>query len=277
MESQCAYYKPKTLKEAVRLLGDRKRNNVILAGGSFLALTNRSTLEGLVDITGLGLRGIRETKTAFVIGATTTMKDLQESRPLGRFAGGILAAAAANYSTTLVRNTATLGGVLIEATGFADVVAALLAFDTRLRIVGKKERMVSLDEFCAGNPFELLGKGIIKEIRVIKPKGKVWAGYERLAKTKADISIISVSASVQKTGQKVGVARIVAGGVDLAPVRFRAAEQIIVEGGLDERTIAKAAAAAKQECPVTDDLRASGEYRQWMCEVLVRRVLSKLR
>ena len=277
MNSECTYYKPKTLKEAVRLLNDKKRNNVILAGGSFLALSNRSTLEGLVDITGLGLRGIRETKTAFVIGATTTIKDLQESRPLGRFAGGILAAAAANYSTTLVRNSATVGGVLLEVTGIADVVAALLALDARIKIVGKKERMVSLDEFCAGNPFGLLGKDIIKEIWVIKPKTKVWAGYQRLAKTKADISIVSVAASLQKSGRKVGAARIVAGGVDLAPVRFRTAEQILADANLDDRIIAKAAAAAKEECPVTDDLRASGEYRQWMCEVLVRRVLSNLR
>ena len=71
------YAKPRTLDEALTLLGETRWR--ILAGGTdfYPALGNRPLSENVLDINGLAeLRGVSETASHVIVGARTTWTEL---------------------------------------------------------------------------------------------------------------------------------------------------------------------------------------------------------
>ncbi len=114
-------YEPKTVVEAVGILGRLGAKAKVVAGGSDLvAGVMKDWIEGpgmplpdaLVDLTTIPeLRGIKADRAGVTIGANTTLAEIVESR---EFAGQypVLVEAARSVASPLVRNVATLGGNL---------------------------------------------------------------------------------------------------------------------------------------------------------------------
>ena len=128
------YYRPQSLDEALKLISNESEKNAPLAGGTTLALNPRG-IDGLVDLAGLKLSGIQRPPLGLRIGATTPIREIQRSEPVRQFAGGILAESAKNYLTALIRNRATIGGVLSAGNFWADISTALVALNASLRVM----------------------------------------------------------------------------------------------------------------------------------------------
>ena len=84
------YERPQTLEEAYQLR--QKKGSAVLGGTGWLRL-GEHTLRTAIDLSGLGLRYIREEGEAFSIGAYTTLRDLETDERLnaafdGGFPGG---------------------------------------------------------------------------------------------------------------------------------------------------------------------------------------------
>jgi len=106
---------PKNLAEATAL-GARAEAVFIAGGGDLLdqLKTRLRTPETVVDLKGLpGLRGVEETDGALTIGALTTLAAIGRDRRL-RSAAPALCIAASRVATPQIRNTATLGGNLLQ-------------------------------------------------------------------------------------------------------------------------------------------------------------------
>src|ERR1039457_67545 len=104
------FYRPASVREAVRLLASGKGRARIVAGGTDLVVDADPTVRALIDITHSGLAYIRKQGGVCAIGAATTMAELQESRTILALGGGILARAAATCGAGAIRRVATLGG-----------------------------------------------------------------------------------------------------------------------------------------------------------------------
>jgi carbon-monoxide dehydrogenase medium subunit len=264
-----AYHRPKTISEAIGLLNTKSAR--IIAGCTDAVVQGDPSVRVLIDITRAGLSYIRRRTGACVIGATTTMADLEDSSEIHSFADGVLARAAATCGSVQIKNVATIGGNLANASPAADLATPLVALDATVVVAnGKGKRKLPLGEYLAKRP----PKTLLIEVIVERPGGLSHWSFQKLGRTEVDISLVSVVAGLQlDTKGCVKYARIALGAV--APHTIRASEaEMLLEGRvLDRAAVAEAADAASRATSPISDVRASADYRREMSRVLTKRAL----
>jgi len=285
------YFAPTTLADAVSLL-DQYGNDPsagaqgrALAGGTDLLIrVKRKQWMPRAVVSLRRVPGLRDISLdgELRLGALVTLNDLVRS-PIIREHCPVLAYTASKMAGVQVRNLATVGGNLCNASPAADTAPPLIALNARAAIVGKNgERVVPLDEFFVGVGKSVLAPGeILREILV--PRDEVWrVSFVKLEHREAmDISIVSVAVSLRIENRQSKIkncqdARIVLGAVAPTPMRARRAEEVLRGKELTEDRIREAARVAASECQPIDDVRGSAWYRRAMVEVLARRQLLEI-
>jgi probable selenate reductase FAD-binding subunit len=272
-----AFLQPTSIREAVRLLNREGRRARLVAGGTDVVVQENRTIRTLVSVSRLGLRYIRRKGSGWVIGAATTMAAIEESRQIREFADGILAAAASTCGSMQIRNMATLGGNLANASPAADTATPLLALDaSAVLATSRGRRIVPLTKFFLGSKRTILNGALLVEIWIPgPPRGERpgWS-FQKLGRTESDISVVNCAAGLQvdRTG-KCTWARVALGAVAPTPLRARKAEAALTGQTLTKATLEAACNAVMREIRPITDLRASAEYRREMSGVLTRRAL----
>ncbi len=254
-----------------------------LAGGTNLMVNlKRAPLEAdlIVDLTGIqSLKSINENNDMVQLGAMVTFTQILAWRPGGSLEA-LMRPMAAAFAGPSIRNLATVGGNICDASPAADVSPPLLALDARVKLesVGGALRQLPLEEFFRGvRQTALRSDELLTTIELPRPDTADQAFYYKLGKRKADaISIVSIAIALRRESDKVQHVRIALGAV--APVAMRAhkAEAALLGGVLSESAITAAASAAAAEVSPIDDFRASADYRRRMVDVLVRRGLEQI-
>jgi carbon-monoxide dehydrogenase medium subunit len=271
------YHAPKSLAEAVALLG-RLEDARLIAGGQSLApmLNMRFVVtDNLVDLNGIPeLSYIRESGTDIAIGAMTRQRALLESDLLARQAP-IIAEAAPWIGHIQTRSRGPIGGslCLLDPAAELPVIAAL--YDAVLTVEDAARREIAIADWPAGYMTPALGAGeILTEIR-FEPwsPGHGWCFME-LARRHGDFAIVCVGVLLEGSAASLTRARIALGGVDIKPVRLREAEAAIAGCPPTEETFQRAAAFADR-IEAMDDAYAGGDYRRRLAAVLVRRALAR--
>jgi xanthine dehydrogenase FAD-binding subunit len=130
---------PRDLGELAEALGRATPRSRLLAGGT--DLVRSMTWDGLrpdliIDLSGVReLAGVGEEDGRLLVGATTSVAQLQ-SDPLVRRHAACLALAAGSMGSTQTRNMATIGGNVANASPCGDTVPALLALEAVARVLG---------------------------------------------------------------------------------------------------------------------------------------------
>ncbi|MBZ5726005.1 MAG: xanthine dehydrogenase family protein subunit M [Acidobacteriia bacterium] len=274
-----AFHRPSSIREALRLLHAGGRRARIVAGGTDVVVRADPEIRSLVDITRLGLTYIKRSGGAWAIGATTTMAQIEHSAALRALAGGILVEAAKGCGSVQLRNMATLGGNLANASPAADTAAPLLVLDAQVVVAGERSRRtLALADFFLKPGETALGKALLVEILIpAPPRGArtAWS-FQKLGRTESDISVVNAAAGLQVDGKGVCKwCRIALGAVAPVPLRARAAEALVTGRKLDGSLVEQAAAEAAREASPITDIRATAEYRREMCRVLVKRALAE--
>ena len=127
---------PKTREELARAL--RENNGALLcAGGTDLMIRLREKKQfhySLIDLTHMAeMAGIKETETSVIIGAAVTMDELERSSLIRRYLPA-LSKAASMVGSTQIRNRATIGGNVSNASQSSDLTPVILAYDTRAAV-----------------------------------------------------------------------------------------------------------------------------------------------
>jgi carbon-monoxide dehydrogenase medium subunit len=149
------YARAGSLAEAIALLAAGHGDAKILAGGqSLVPMMNMRLVRPavVVDVNGLReLTGITPTPEGGLrIGALTRHAELAAS-PAVIERAPLLAEAARHVGHAAIRNQGTLGGSLAHADPAAELPAALLALDARVRMTGPRgAREVAADAFFRG-------------------------------------------------------------------------------------------------------------------------------
>jgi carbon-monoxide dehydrogenase medium subunit len=274
-----AFYRPANVREALRLLSSGKGQARVVAGGTDVVVEGGDSVRFLIDITRAGLSYIRHRGTACVIGATTTMAELEASDVIQALAGGLLSRAARSCGSVPIRNLATLGGNMANASPAADMATPLLVLDAAVVMADSKgRRKLPLAEYLAAARTGRYAKALLVEVVIPDPprgKGCQWS-FQKLGRTAVDISLVNVSAGLQLDSRgRVKWARIALGSVAPAPMRATGAEQRMAGRILDQALLAEIGAAVAREVHPISDARASAEYRREICSVLTRRALEE--
>lgn len=272
------YFAPTSVPEALELLAEYGQRITVLAGGTDLApQINYYQLQpdALLYIGKLGLDYVKDEAGALTIGAATPVQEIATS-PLVAGRAKALADAARTHSCTAVRNSATIGGNLVNASPAADMATPLLALDAELLLMSAHgERVVKLQEFFTG-PGETVRRPneLLVQVRVHDAGER--AVFLKLGRRKAmTCAVASVAVRLDMVDGNCSDARIALGSMAPTPLRCARAEEAIRGRRLDVDTISGAAAAAVHESSPIDDQRATAWYRREAGRSLVRQALAQ--
>jgi carbon-monoxide dehydrogenase medium subunit len=272
------YVEPASLEEAISILGSSE-NARVLAGGTDLILGMREkkieprAIVNIKRIPGLDRMQIDELGSVR-IGALVTMDAIERSEFV-QTAFPILAHAAHTLGSFQIRNRATIGGNLCNASPAADTAPPLIALRAIVKIVGAKgERLVKLEDFFEGPGKTVLSRDeVLTEVEVPSQAGESYGAYLKHGPRNAmDIATVNAAMMFTLHKQKCTEARIALGSVAPVPLRARKAETEIHGKMIDESSVRRVAEVASEECSPISDLRGSAEYRKAMVKVLVRRL-----
>lgn len=147
------------LQNALRFL-DEHGNAKVLGGGTDILVQLRDRKfkpKYLVDLSRIGeLRGIKDIGENIYIGSMTLMRELEESHLLTEHVGLIVEAAKA-FGFWQLKNIATIGGNLCNASPASDMASTLISLSAKVRLLSSSgERIIPIEEFFLG-----LGKTVL--------------------------------------------------------------------------------------------------------------------
>jgi carbon-monoxide dehydrogenase medium subunit len=273
-------YQPRSLPEASRLLKDKGPGGRFLAGGTDLVIAIKE--KGLipkyvVDLKKIpGLAGIRQNPDGSIgIGALTTMREV-ESSPLITGKYPFLAQSAAEVGSIQIRNRATVGGNMANATPSADVAPSLIALDATARMVSATgERTVPLEDFFRGPGQTVMNSDeILTEVTIPKTGPGLVGEYIKFSpRDMMDLAYVGIAVAYALREKGCAGVRIVLGAVAPTPIRARNAEAILEGQALTEALAAIAGEEAAKESKPISDVRSSADYRRAMVSAMTQRAI----
>ena len=276
------YLAAQTVEEAVRAVS--QTGATIFAGGTDLMPRWSRNLvpkpRAVVDVKGVAqLRGVKLANGEVSVGACVLLSEL-ETDPTIRAAAPILAEAAARIACPQIRNRATVGGNLCNASPAADTAVPLLLLDAVLEVASSRSnglatREIPIVGFFRGPGSTALEPGeVLTGIRFQALPAELFWAWEKFGTRPAmEIAVASVGVVLRRVEGRVVEARVAYGSVAPVPLRGRKAESVLVGQPLCDEVIDRCVTAAREEISPITDLRASAGYRREIVAVLLRRML----
>lgn len=268
------YVRAKTVAEACEALREGAGQAVAFAGGTDLLVEIRNGVRSpalLVDIKGLELDRIATTGD-IVVGSSTPLNRIVEHAELRkRFPA--FATAASSIATYQLRNRATIGGNLCNASPASDSIPPLLVAGATVHIVGSDgERDVPLSEFCTGVKKTCLRCGeLVTEIRIPRLSADTRTAFAKQQRIRGhDLAVVNLAGIVSRAD---GLLRIAIGSCSPKPLLL---DPIEIAGHTEEAIAEEAVRAAAGTISPISDVRASAEYRRAIVPALVRRLVGQL-
>lgn len=278
------YHQPRSLAQALSLRADAP-DACFVAGGTDLWVQLRRAAHGAGPSTVVSLRAVEELRGVSTdehsgqtrIGAAVTIAELSR-HPLVHARYGVLAQACAMLGSPQIRNVATIGGNLCNASPCADTAPPLLALEARVELHGPDGmRELPLQQFFAGpgqtalSPRELLAAVVLD-----RPAEAACGLYLKRRRVRMDLALASVAVQVEADGRWCERARLAAGAVAPTPLRLTEVEKRIEGRQISTRLLAEVQRVAGECIEPISDLRATAAHRRLIVGVYARRALGQL-
>lgn len=279
-----AYWIPSSLDEALILLAQYGPHARIVAGGTDLVLAIEegriSGVKALVDISRLQeLKTIHEDLDSITIGAAITLSELMQSKVIHASAP-ILVEAAGLIAGRQIRNIATVGGNVINASPAADLITALLVLETTVLIAGSDgaKHEAPLEDFLQGVRKVDLGVGeIVVEFRIKRPASDALMRFRKVQLRRAmAISLINLAIHLRVDSGLLSDVRIAMGAVAPTALRLRAMEHALTGMRVPEVSKFAFREFLQAEIIPISDFRSSSNYRFTVAERLLKAELQGL-
>ena len=272
---------PKSLDEALKILDNNTKLNIISGGTDVLIKLHHGKISDAELLSIKNLNSLRDIKlledNTISIGATTTFSDIFRSEIINNNIP-ILSEAAVSMGGPQIRNMATIGGNICNGAVSADSAPALFSLNALLKLKSlNNERIVKITEFYDGpgkvkiERNEILTEILIKEEDYKNKKGK----YIKFANRKAlDISMLGVALLYEIEDNTFKDLRVSLGVAAPTPIRCRTAENFAIGNSVTNEVINKIAELAKVDSNPRNSWRGSREYRLHLISTLIKRILS---
>lgn len=256
------YEMPQSVEAAYQLLNENS-SSLIIGGGVFLRLGSRE-VDLAVDLSRAGIDFIEEKDDTIEIGAMATLRSVETSPVIRKYYGDLFTKTLKHIVAVQLRNIATVGGSVFGRYGFSDILTTLMVLDCN--VVFHKSGEMSLADFMAGKR----PKGDILT-KIILRKEVTKASFQTMRNTQNDFPMLNVAAAMVD-----GVVTVSVGARPAVTEVSAAANALLAGGNITEELALKAGEAAAEELKFSDDVRASGEYRQMITPVLVKRAIMEV-
>lgn len=245
-----------------------------MAGGTDLYVQeDYRVTDAQIDVLNLrpNLRGIVRENNHVKVGALTTFEEFsRDPEILGLWPD--VEAASRLIASWQIRNRATLGGNIMNASPIGDLTIMLLALDARLVLQrGDTRRTVSLRSFYRGYkdmdraPDELL----VEIVLPVPPEGNRFH-FEKVSKRKyLDIASVNCALSVTTADGLMTDVGLAVGGVAPVPLFMLQTGQFLTGKPVSVETVQGGIRAAQEEAAPISDIRGSADYKR----LLVRQLM----
>jgi CO/xanthine dehydrogenase FAD-binding subunit len=259
---------PETLDDATHLLMEADVRP--LYGGVALHREAPLDVNAVVDLSLLGIDQHRAFDTGYAFGGMMTLQailnaceTMQARFPTAAFLVDIIK----DEAPVNMRNTMTLGDLLIERRANSVLLTALVLFDAQVDANGWPRFIHDWVEA----PDVEVRNALITEVALEQGHPNARTAYEKVSRTPKDAPIIGAMAYVQRddAGQVID-ARLAMCGVASQPIPLADVDEelIATNGDID-------AALKKLDLSPPGDHWGSSDYRAEMARVLARRVLTQ--
>lgn len=218
------------------------------------------------------LKGITQQGNRCIIGASATVTEMSESPVMQQYFPR-LAEHIKLISSTPIRNIATVGGNLINASPIGDLTIFLLALDAMLVFSnGAQRREIPLRQLYKG--YKTLDKQPDEHLESISfelPGNNTFFHFEKVSKrTNLDIASVNTAISLSLQGDTIQAIRISAGGVAPVPKLLDKTNAFLKGKSLNEPTIDAAIAIAQTEITPISDARGTANYKRLLLGQLIK-------
>jgi CO/xanthine dehydrogenase FAD-binding subunit len=277
-----AYARPETLDEALFFMKNHGADACPLAGGTDVMVDLRSgklKIPYLLDISRLpDLQGIALTEEGLSIGAGVTISEIYTSPLVAEHAPSLIKSCAF-FGSPQIRNVATMGGNVGNASPSADTAPPLLVHGARAVLACENgERIVPVEDLFMGpyrsgiRPHELLLRFILE------PAGTGFSNFQKIGRRKSlAISRMSMAAlAAHKRDGTFGSIRLALGSGTPTPMRMGAVESFLLGKRPDPQTLEAGARLMAAEMIRITGIRPSTVYKEKAVQGLFLRVLGSL-
>ncbi|MAG63236.1 MAG: xanthine dehydrogenase family protein subunit M [Planctomycetota bacterium] len=271
------YLRPTCIEEALQLASQHPGARFVAGGTDLMVQSQRGRVspETLVSLRRVDELGqISWADGQLRIGAAVPLASVaQHEQVLRGFHA--LGQSIAVVGSPQIRNVASLGGNLCNASPGADTAPALLAHGAQVELVGPAgPRTLDLTDFFLGPGSTALQEGEILTAVLLQEAPGSSSAFLRKGRVRMDLAIASAAVQLDVEDDVCRLARIAVGAVAPTPLRLLAAEACLTGQRLDGDAVNQAASAVADAIAPISDLRASREYRLQLTPVLVRRALN---
>jgi len=280
------YYAPRTLEEALRLLGEAGEEGRVLAGGqSLMPMLNFRLVKPavLIDINRIEmLTRMEPTADHLKVGALVRHADLLRSVDV-RSAWPLLAEATAQVAHMAIRNRGTVCGSICHNDPAAEQPSVLVTLGGMVEIASAQGRRdLPAEAFFTGTMSTALAPGeMVIGVRYPRPAAGTSTAFVEFSRRLGDFAIAAAATALTVRDGRCEAARLTIVGMGRGPFRAIAAEAALTGRRLDGKdgaaAIGDAAAKVMAAVDPTDDVHASAAYRRHLAGVMASRALEAAR
>jgi xanthine dehydrogenase small subunit len=247
---------------------------IIVAGGTDLWVqkttelynANLMTLSHKKD-----LKGIRIEQNRCYIGAATSINEMKKSPVLKKNFPKI-----GDYfkliASTPIRNRATIGGNIVNASPVGDLIIFFLALDTSIILDNhQNQRELALKDFF--KDYKQLDKNdneLVKGISFPLPVQNSFFNFEKVSKrTHLDIASVNSAIQIVTDNSIIQQVHLSAGGVAPIPLYLSKVVNCLKGKKIQISSVRKAASAAQSEISPVSDVRGSADYKRLLLRQLI--------
>lgn len=267
------FFTPRSLAELWDVLGDHPQARLVVGATDLgLDVTKKGErFEVLVSLQAIeSLRALSHRDGRWSVGATVCLADLEDATdralpPVARMLRF--------FGSRQIKNRATVGGNLVNASPIGDLAPVLLALGAQVVAASRGgERRIAIDDFFVGyrrtalRPGEILARVEFDD----PPAGARVVAYKVSKRREMDISAVAAGLRVDVDQGVVVGARLGFGGMAATPARALQAEAALTGQPWSEASCEAAAGRIADDFTPLSDHRGSSWYRATVAANLLR-------
>ena len=224
------------------------------------------------------LKGISEIDGICTIGSLTTVTEILESGIVNSVFPGIKNFTSL-FGSTPIRNSATIGGNINNASPIGDMTALFMALDSNITLSdSKNKRKIPLRNFYRSYKTTERNHNEFMESMEFKiPEGNYCINFEKVSK-RTYLDIASVNSAILIFTEKENIKDIYlsAGGVSPIPLFLTETCNYLKEKKINNRNLLIALEITKTEISPISDARGSADYKRMLLNGLIKTHFIKL-
>lgn len=217
------------------------------------------------------LRGIKLIDGEIFIGSATTISEIEDSEVINNSIPE-LKNFLKLFGSKQIRNRATIGGNIVNASPIADMVNILLVFNAKIHLFNDNNyRIIYLRDFYKGyKQIDKANDEIISAISFNLPTKNYLFNFEKISRrTYLDIASVNSSFLGYVENGIIIEGHLSAGGVAPIPLYLKNASSFLKDNKIKPETIIECIEIALSEISPISDARGSAEYKALLLRQLI--------